>query len=125
MRRKILFKATTLAGFALALGGCATAPDYVKPALEIPVSWQVEAPWRASTPGDTIAKGRWWERFGDPQLNELEQKAMLGNQTLAAANARLAQSRATVAASSASMFPQLNLGLRGGATAHFGSSATD
>ncbi len=37
---------------------------------------------------------------------------MAGNQTLAAANARLAQARATVAASSANLFPQLSLGLR-------------
>jgi outer membrane protein, multidrug efflux system len=100
------------AGLALALGGCATAPDYVKPAVEIPVTWQLDTPWRTGTPGDAAAKGPWWERFGDPQLNALEQKAMLGNQSLAAANARLAQARATVASSSASLFPQINLGVR-------------
>ena len=59
MRLKGVFRRTVLAGLASALGACATAPDYVKPALEIPVSWQVEAPWRATTPGDTIAKGNW------------------------------------------------------------------
>ena len=94
------------------MGACATAPEYARPTPAIPVTWQLEAPWRASTPGDALAKGPWWERFGNPQLNALEQQAMLSNQTLAAANARLAQARATVAASSAAMFPQLNLGLR-------------
>jgi NodT family efflux transporter outer membrane factor (OMF) lipoprotein len=58
------------------------------------------------------AKGPWWERFGDPQLNALEQKAMADNQTLAAAHARLAQARASVSASSASLFPQVSLGAR-------------
>ena len=112
MKPVAIFRATLVTGAVSLLCACATAPDYVKPAVEIPVAWQVEAPWRPSTPGDTIAKGPWWERFGDPQLNALEQKAMLSNQTLAAANARLAQARATVAASTASMFPQLGLGLR-------------
>ncbi|MES2511304.1 MAG: efflux transporter outer membrane subunit [Pseudomonadota bacterium] len=105
-------KAGFVAGTAVLLGACATAPDYARPSATIPVAWQLEAPWRESTPGDTLAKGPWWERFGDPQLNALEQQAMAGNQTLAAANARLAQARATVAASSANLFPQLSLGLR-------------
>jgi multidrug efflux system outer membrane protein len=94
------------------LASCATAPAYVKPALDMPPAWQVEAPWRAGVPNDIAAKSPWWERFGDPQLNELELKAMLGNQTLAAAGARLAQARATLAASSANLFPQLSLGVR-------------
>ena len=94
------------------LAGCAVGPAYQKPALEMPLAWQVESPWRAGTPNDRAAKGFWWERFGDPQLNALEQKAMLGNQTLAAANARLAQARASVALSSASMFPQVGVGYR-------------
>lgn len=97
---------------AAVLAGCAAGPAYKKPALDMPVAWQVEAPWRASTPNDLAAKGPWWERFGDPQLNVLAQKAMAGNQTLAAANARLAQARASLAASSASLFPQVNFGYR-------------
>lgn len=112
MRAGRFFKASLLAATTSLIGACATAPDYVRPTPAIPVTWQLEAPWRASTPGDTLAKGPWWERFGDPQLNALEQQAMQSNQTLAAANARLAQARATVAASSAAMFPQLSLGLR-------------
>jgi multidrug efflux system outer membrane protein len=106
------FKASLLAAASCLMGACATAPDYARPTPAIPVTWQLEAPWRAGTPGDTLAKGPWWERFGDQQLNALERQAMQNNQTLAAASARLAQARATVAASSAAMFPQLNLGLR-------------
>ena len=94
------------------LVGCSTPPPYTKPKLDMPVTWQTQAPWRASTPRDQVAKGPWWERFEDAQLNALAQKAMLNNQTLAAANARLAQARATVEASSASLFPQVGLGGR-------------
>ena len=54
----------------------------------------------------------WWQRFGDPQLDALEQQALAGNPTLAAASARLAQARALVASASASLFPQVGLGAR-------------
>jgi NodT family efflux transporter outer membrane factor (OMF) lipoprotein len=84
----------------------------VKPALDLPSTWQLDAPWRAAQPSDSLAKGAWWERFNDPDLSALEQKAMQANQTLAAAAARLEQSRALVASSAASMFPQVNLGTK-------------
>ena len=28
---------------------------------------------RTATPGDAPLKGKWWEIFGDPKLNELEE----------------------------------------------------
>ncbi len=99
-------------GLGLALAGCSTAPTYTKPQLDLPVTWQVEAPWRASSPKDQSAKGTWWEAFGDPQLNTLEQRAMANNQTLAAASARLEQARASVDANSAGLFPQIGFGTR-------------
>ncbi|MEO5796521.1 MAG: efflux transporter outer membrane subunit [Rhodoferax sp.] len=97
---------------AALLGGCATSPVYQKPALDMPVAWKVEAPWRISTPEDAAAKGPWWLRFGDTQLNALEQQASSNSPTLALASARLAQARANLDASSASAFPQLALGAR-------------
>ncbi len=106
MKLKFLVSVSTL------LAGCTTAPIYTKPPVEMPVTWQTQAPWRTSVPNDRAAKGPWWERFEDVQLNALEQKAMLSNQTLAAANARLAQARATLASTSASLFPQVTLGTR-------------
>ncbi|RYX90426.1 MAG: efflux transporter outer membrane subunit [Comamonadaceae bacterium] len=97
---------------AAVLAGCGTPPRYQKPAVEMPAAWLLEAPWRTSAPNDLAAKGPWWERFGDPQLNALQQRAITANQTLAAAGARLAQARATVAVNNSSLFPQLSLGTR-------------
>lgn len=94
------------------LSGCAVGPAYVKPTVEVPANWQLESPWRTARPADAQAKGAWWERFNDADLNALAQKAMQANQTLAAAQARLEQSRALVAVSAASMFPQLSLGTK-------------
>jgi NodT family efflux transporter outer membrane factor (OMF) lipoprotein len=80
--------------------------------LDMPVAWKVEAPWRESSPNDAAPKGPWWQRFGDPQLDALEQTALAQSPTLEAANARLAQARALAAAASAGVYPQLNLGTR-------------
>ena len=94
------------------LSSCSLWPGYKKPALDMPVTWKVEAPWRESKPNDAAPKGPWWQRFGDPQLDALIGKALAGSPNLAAANARLAQSRALVASATASLFPTINLNTR-------------
>jgi NodT family efflux transporter outer membrane factor (OMF) lipoprotein len=101
-----------VASAALLLSACAAGPDYVKPSTEMPAAWKVEAPWRASAPGDALAKGPWWQRFGDTQLDALQQQALANNPTLALASARLAQARATLSATSAAVLPQIGLNER-------------
>ena len=97
---------------SVGLVGCGSAPTYVKPETVVPANWSGEGPWRAAQPADTQAKGPWWERFGDPDLNALAQQAMTGNQTLAAAYARLTQARATLGVNAASTMPQVAMGVR-------------
>ncbi|WP_373039289.1 efflux transporter outer membrane subunit [Variovorax sp. KK3] len=94
------------------LVGCAAGPDYQKPAVDVPVSWQLEAPWREAAPGDSVDKGPWWLRFGDAGLDRLQQQALANSPTLDLASARLAQARATLAAVDAARYPQLGLGTR-------------
>jgi multidrug efflux system outer membrane protein len=109
LRARGLLLALPLAS-SLMLAGCAVGPDYRKPDQDnLPPSWSAQAPWRVSEPGDAHAKGAWWERFGDPVLNQLEQQALANNQTLAAATARLAQARATVASTSSAQLPQVGV----------------
>ncbi len=104
-------RAAALALAAL-IGGCAAGPDYQRPAVDMPVAWKVEAPWRIGTPDDAAPKGEWWRRYDEPALDALEQQALSASPTLAAATARLSQARAVVESASASLFPQANLGLR-------------
>ena len=104
------------AGMALAallLAGCATGPDYQKPALAMPAAWTTEAPWREGRPDDAAAKGRWWLRYGDPVLDALQDRALENSPTLALASARLTQAQSTLEAALASRYPQLGLNLRG------------
>ncbi len=94
------------------LAGCVVGPDYVRPAVETPPAWQVEAPWREGTPDDTAPKGAWWQRFGDPRLDALQEQALERSPTLALASARLEQARAVVAATTSSQLPNVSLGAR-------------
>lgn len=103
--------ATALAA-ALLAAGCAVGPDYKAPDTPLPVSWKLEEPWRVSAPNDSADKGPWWKRFNDAQLDALQDRALAGSPTLVIANARLAQARATLAASDAGRYPQLGLGTR-------------
>jgi NodT family efflux transporter outer membrane factor (OMF) lipoprotein len=108
---RLTLVAAVLAAVA-AVSGCAVGPDYKRPAADLPVAWKLEQPWRTGAPADTADKGPWWEAFGDPQLDALEQRAMADSPTLAIAAARLAQARATVTATSAGLFPSLGLTTR-------------
>jgi NodT family efflux transporter outer membrane factor (OMF) lipoprotein len=95
-----------LAG-ALLLAGCAAGPDYQRPAVDMPVSWRVEAPFRVGEPSDTLTKGAWWLRFGDSTLDGLEAQALVASPTLAAASGRLAQARSQVVAAESALLPSL------------------
>jgi NodT family efflux transporter outer membrane factor (OMF) lipoprotein len=52
--------------------------------------------WKAAQPRDDAARGKWWERFDDRQLNELEEKLNISNQDIAAAAANVLAARAMI-----------------------------
>jgi outer membrane protein, multidrug efflux system len=99
-------------GTVVLLAACVAGPDYRKPQVELPVTWKVEPPWRESRPDDAAPKGPWWQRFGDARLDALAEQALAGSPSLALADARLAQSRAVLAATHAAVLPQLGLNAR-------------
>lgn len=74
----------------LALAGCDVGPDYHKPATAVPAAF--------TAPGATTGTGRsgdgpapiwpdsrWWEGFGSPDLDQLEQQAIAHNYNLQSA----------------------------------------
>jgi multidrug efflux system outer membrane protein len=94
----------------LLLAGCAVGPDYERPAAlrsqPLPKSFAGE--WRTAQPAAHLPRGAWWEVFGDPELNRLEQAATHDNESLAAAVARFNQARALVDIARSDFFPQLS-----------------
>jgi NodT family efflux transporter outer membrane factor (OMF) lipoprotein len=94
----------------VALGGCAIGPNYSKPPVEVPAQWKEAGDWVVAKPKDAAPKGKWWEAFGDPVLNGLEEQVEVSNQTLAAAQARYRQARAAVQSARSQFFPTLGGG---------------
>ena len=59
--------------------------------------------WRSRDDGTT--RGKWWQAFSDPQLNELEEKASSSNQEIAAAADNFLAARALVREARSQYFP--------------------
>ncbi|HTV42474.1 MAG TPA: efflux transporter outer membrane subunit [Candidatus Sulfotelmatobacter sp.] len=101
-----------IAGIALAvLQGCAVGPNYVRPApTAVPAQFAGAAGiWKVAQPRAQLPRGNWWEMFGDPELNSLEEQALASNQQLEAAVQRFFEARDTVAQTRSGLFPDLSL----------------
>src|SRR3954471_23459029 len=101
---------------ALLAAGCMNPPKYDPPKPQMPVEWKVEQPFRLAQPKDDAPKGSWWERFGDPTLNDLAKRALAESPTLAASAGRLAQTRAPCTSVSGQQGPQVAAVVRDGRT---------
>jgi multidrug efflux system outer membrane protein len=82
---------------ALGVSGCAVVAPAPPPASKL----EVPAAWRTRVGPSAPAEAQWWNRFGDPAMAELVQRALARNTDLLSAAARLReyQARVTVAAS--------------------------
>jgi NodT family efflux transporter outer membrane factor (OMF) lipoprotein len=78
-------------------------PTYVRPA-------QSQADTYMTSGGTATLTSRWWESFGDAQLNDLIQQALAQSPDLRVAEARLRQARAVQGIQDAAGGPQLGVG---------------
>ena len=101
MRRLILI----FAGMAIVLvvlAGCMVGPKYVKPSAPLAPGFKETANgkegdgWKIASPEDTLVRGKWWELYGDKNLNELEEQVDPSNQTLKIAEANFRQARTAI-----------------------------
>jgi NodT family efflux transporter outer membrane factor (OMF) lipoprotein len=96
------------------LAGCSVGPRYARPsAPDAPQFKELPPNWKAAQPNDQLAKGKWWEVFQDPQLNQLEEQINVSNQSLKAAQAQFEQARALVRVNRASYYPTITAGVAG------------
>lgn len=92
--------------------GCAVGPRYSRPSAPTPTDYKETPPnWKTAQPADQMLKGKWWEVYQDPQLNALEDKIDISNQSLKAAQAQFAQARATVRYNRADYYPTITAGV--------------
>ena len=105
---------------ALALvTGCKVGPDYKRPeATTIPATYtgatnvvatDATNTWKVAEPQAQLPKGNCWEIFGDSELDELERQALIANQQLNVAVARLEEARAQMNITRAGLFPNVSV----------------
>ena len=93
------------------LTGCMVGPKYVKPVaptFQAPDAYKEADPnWQPATPADAAIRGDWWTLFNNPELNDLESKIDIQNQTLKIYEARFREARDQIGVNNASRFPTL------------------
>jgi len=110
-RRFISRSALSLFCFAIILmEGCSVGPKYSKPIAETPPAYKEMGNWKPAAPNDAALKGNWWEIFQDPQLNALEEKLTVSNQTLREAQDQFLEARAELRISRSAQYPLVTVG---------------
>ena len=83
--------------FMLTLTGCSLAPEYQRPEMDIPLTWEA---------ADSKAlQDKWWERFHDSTLNALVDEALAHNKNIAQAMAVVRQAQASLGIARDALLP--------------------
>jgi NodT family efflux transporter outer membrane factor (OMF) lipoprotein len=114
--------------------GCTVGPKYHVPPTPAPPAYKEMTPeslketdgWKEAQPQDSALHGKWWEIFGDPELNALEGQVNISNQNIAASFASFLQARALVREARAQYFPTVttNPGITANRTFSVSSSSS-
>ena len=98
-----------LIGAAL-LSACAVGPDYKRPDLDLPKSLSAQSS-SAKTSAVAVQWLSWWKSFNDPVLNQLLDEALVKNQDLQIAIARIDDAKATAGIALSNRFPTVDANL--------------
>lgn len=95
------------------LTGCAVGPDYQRPDSGLPEQFNPNATrgGEAAQANDAVAlqDKAWWERFGDPVLNDLVTRALAHNYDIRVAVATVEQAEGLAREARAAFFPEIDL----------------
>ncbi|WP_425518391.1 efflux transporter outer membrane subunit [Paraburkholderia edwinii] len=126
------FSVVLVATLACSLAACSTLPAYTRPDVDVPAHYAgsqagaMNAPvssssssssgtqtangWSLAAPADGTPRGPWWTVFNDEELNSLEARVDVSNQTVRKAVAQLEEARALVAYQRSGFFPTVSAG---------------
>ncbi|KXV04139.1 RND transporter [Caballeronia megalochromosomata] len=94
-----------------ALAACSTVPPYQKPEVAVPAHFAGSPQWSVAAPADSTPRGPWWMAYKDPQLDDLEARVNVSNQSLKKAVSSLQEARAMVDYQRAGFFPTVSAGV--------------
>ncbi len=110
LENAVLWRAPLLVGIATCIGACTVGPNYARPSAHVAPSYAEAHGQGGQALGDAQIGARWWEIYGDADLNALVQQVSVGNQSLAAAAARVRQADALLRAAGGARLPSLSAG---------------
>jgi NodT family efflux transporter outer membrane factor (OMF) lipoprotein len=111
--------ALALSTAAFLLAGCTVGPNYHRPDAASAPAWKENAvpppnppngTWKQAEPSDGVLRGAWWEMYADPQLNALEAKVAVSNQTLRVAMEQYFSAREQVRVARSQYYPTFAAG---------------
>jgi len=97
------------------LGGCRVGPRYAAPSEPVPPAFKEAhagasaGEWQPAQPRDEALKGKWWERYGEPELDALEARLDISNQNIARYFQNFMAARAQVGQARAGLLPTVAL----------------
>ena len=116
--------------------GCRVGPAYHLPTAtaQAPPATYQETPeqnpdttgdWKIAQPQDAMLRGKWWEIYNQPELNDLEDKLNIDNQNIKEYFENFMEARTLIAQARAQLYPTLTTApsyARSRASANTGSS---
>jgi len=122
---------------ALLLAGCRVGPKYQVPSAtaqappavykENPANFHDSDTWKPAQPQDAMLRGKWWEIYNDPELNDLEEQLNINNQTIKQSFENFMAARALIAQARAQLYPTIGTTpsySRSQSSANIGSTST-
>jgi len=124
MRFGLILFSPVLFGLVLVTGCRPAGPNYQRPQFSAPLAYKeagagtvvvpppnpVGGGWQPAQPADEKTRGKWWEIYGDPQLNRLEERIATDNQSVRRALETYLAARDQIAIARAGLYPALSAG---------------
>ena len=96
------------------MSGCAVTRVDPPAPVSAPAQYKEDGLWKKARPATAEpVPEQWWTLFGDPVLDDLQQRLVIGNENLKAAVAQVTGARAALEASRSALFPTLSAGFSG------------
>ncbi len=108
MRFKQVMRVGVVIAGCVLLASCALVSDYRRPQTVSPPAYKENKDWKIAEPRDNVTRGKWWEIFGDPQLNVLADKIAVSNLTLRVAEANYRRAQALTQSARAALLPTVS-----------------
>ncbi|MFT4113244.1 efflux transporter outer membrane subunit [Silvibacterium sp.] len=111
-----LLMKSACAALLVFVAGCNVGPKYQRASVPAPPAYKESQPgssdaqaggWKQADPQDAMLRGKWWEIFGDPELNQLEESLLINDQNLKEYFQNYMAARAVVRSEHASLFPSV------------------